>query len=284
MFDDLTDIYEAMIDWPKRLANEGPFYRRWFERVGVQSVVDVACGTGRHAAMFHSWGMSEATGADISPNMIHRARTTFGEPAGLRWVVRGFDEPIAAAKPFDAAICVGNSLALAPDPATVQRAIGQMLAAVRTAEEKATGGGILIVQVLNLWCLPDGPCHWQKCQRATLPQGEVLILKGVHRCGSRGYVDLIVAGLGEEKGTGPICAQHRAPTAGWSGRSGKWGLSPFLRLLHSESVPLLGLEAAELEHVARAAGAAEVAFFGGYQDQPYDRRKSTDLIMVARKS
>ena len=56
MFDDLTDIYEAMIDWPKRLANEGPFYRRWFERVGVQSVVDVACGTGRHAAMFHSWG------------------------------------------------------------------------------------------------------------------------------------------------------------------------------------------------------------------------------------
>jgi septum formation protein len=32
-----------------------------------------------------------------------------------------------------------------------------------------------------------------------------------------------------EKGTGSICAQHRAPTAGWSGRSGKWCLSPFLR-------------------------------------------------------
>ena len=254
MFDDLTDIYEAMIDWPKRLANEEPFYRRWFERVGAQSVVDVACGTGRHAAMFHSWGLSEAMGADLSPNMIDRARATFGEPAGLRWVVRPFDEPIHPAKPFDAAICVGNSLALAPDPATVERAIGQMLAAVRTGGEKQTGGGIAIVHVLNLWSLPDGPCNWQKCQRATLPQGEVLILKGVHRCGTRGYVDLIVAGL-----------------------------SPFLRLLHSESVPLLGLEAAELERMARAAGAAEVAFFGGYQDQPYDRRQSADLIMVARK-
>ena len=30
-----------------------------------------------------------------------------------------------------------------------------------------------------------------------------------------------------EKGTGTLCAQHRAPTGGWSGRSGKWCLSPF---------------------------------------------------------
>jgi hypothetical protein len=33
--------------------------------------------------------------------------------------------------------------------------------------------------------------------------------------------------MGEKKGTGTICAQHRAPTEGWSGRSGKWCLSPF---------------------------------------------------------
>ncbi|MFH1919521.1 MAG: tRNA methyl transferase PRC-barrel domain-containing protein, partial [Planctomycetota bacterium] len=31
----------------------------------------------------------------------------------------------------------------------------------------------------------------------------------------------------EEKGTGPICATHRAPTEGWSGRSGKLDPSPF---------------------------------------------------------
>ena len=157
MFQDLTDVYEAMIDWPKRLANEGPFYRRLFERHGVRSVVDVACGTGRHAAMFHSWDL-RVEGADLSPAMIDRARASFGEPAGLRWVVRGFDQPIAPAEPFDAAVCVGNSLPLAPDMATVQRAIGQMLAAVR-------GGGLLVIHVLNLWHLPDGPCVWQKCRR-----------------------------------------------------------------------------------------------------------------------
>ena len=29
-------------------------------------------------------------------------------------------------------------------------------------------------------------------QRAALPQGETLILKGVHRSGARGYVDLVL--------------------------------------------------------------------------------------------
>ena len=158
MFQDLTDVYEAMIDWPKRLANEGPFYRRLFEQYGVRSVVDVACGTGRHAAMFHSWDL-QVEGADLSPAMIDRARASFGEPAGLRWVVRGFDQPIAPESPFDAAVCVGNSLPLAPDMATVRQAIGEMLAAVRR-------GGLLVIHALNLWHLPDGPCVWQKCRRA----------------------------------------------------------------------------------------------------------------------
>ena len=89
-FDDLTDVYEAMIDWPKRLNAEAPFFRRLFEKHNVKRVADVACGTGRHAAMFHSWGL-EVEGSDISPNMIDRARETFREPAGLRWAVRGFD-------------------------------------------------------------------------------------------------------------------------------------------------------------------------------------------------
>ena len=245
VFDDLTDVYEAMIDWPERLANESPFYRRWFERTGVRSVLDVACGTGRHAALFHSWNL-RVEGADLSPRMIERACGNFGEPPGLRWAVRGFDQPIPAGEPFDAALCVGNSLALAPDAATAQRAIGEMLAAVRP-------GGEVLIHLLNLWRLPDGPVVWQKCRRTTLPQGEVLILKGVHRAGGKGYVDLIVANL------------DGAAT------------------MRTESAPLLGLESADLEQMARRSGAAEVGFFGGYREQPYDRGESVDLLMVARK-
>jgi hypothetical protein len=161
-------------------------------------------------------------------------------------VVRGFDQPIAAAEPFDAAVCVGNSLPLAPDMAAVERAIGHMLAAVRSR-------GTLIVHALNLWHLPDGPCVWQKCRPAALPSGEVLIVKGVHRCAAQGYVELAVV----------------EPAQG--------------SFLKTESVRFLGLEAAELESMARAAGADEIRFFGGYQDEPYDRQKSVDLLMVAKK-
>ena len=143
---------------------------------------------------------------------------------------------------------MGNSLALAPDVATVERAIRQMLAAVRD-------GGAIVVQVLNLWRLPDGPCVWQKCKRigdcpnfrlsesGTVPlevasPTNSLILKGVHRCGDRGYVEMIV--------TDP------------SGDAA----------MRSESTPFLGLEAADLDCMARNAGAKKVAIFGGYKASP----------------
>lgn len=246
LFDDLTAVYEAMIDWPKRLTNEEPFYRRVFERFGVQRVLDVACGAGRHAAMFHSWGLG-VEGADVSPAMIARARSSFGEPEGLRFAVRSFTDSVAAGEPFDAAICVGNSLALAPDLAAVEQALTRMTAAVRP-------GGALVVQVLNLWRLPDGPCQWQKSQRAAVGAADVWIAKGVHRCGTGGYVDLVVAEIDGDGGT------------------------------RTDSIAFLGLEAADLQRAASVAGAVDIEFFGGYQEQPYQRSASVDLILTARKA
>ena len=245
IFDDLTDVYEAMIDWPKRLANEEPFYRRLFDRIEAKTVVDVACGSGRHAAMFHSWRL-RVEGADISPNMIGRARTAFGEPEGLAWAVRGFDERIPAEVPFDAAVCAGNSLALAADKAMAQRAIGQMLTGVRP-------GGLVVIHLLNLWRLADGPCLWQKCLRATLPGGEVLITKGVHRSGNHGYVDLIVATLHDDV------------------------------RMQSESARLLAFDTPDLKRMVDDAGAAGVEFFGNYQNGPFDRQESVDLIAVIQR-
>ncbi|MGM0489664.1 MAG: class I SAM-dependent DNA methyltransferase [Planctomycetota bacterium] len=245
MFDDVTDVYEAMIDWNIRLDHEKPFYGGLFAGVNAQRVLDVACGTGRHAAMFHSWGL-QVEGADISPQMIARARAKFGEPRGLRWVVRGFEEPVQVETPFDAAICVGNSLALADDMAAVEKVLRNMFTAVRQS-------GLVILHVVNLWRLTDGPCHWQKCKIATLEQGDVLIIKGVHRSRCTGYVDLIVT-------------QLDAPVGMWN-----------------ESLPFLGLEAAEVERIARRAGASSVQFLGGYNNEAYDREKSVDLIVVAEK-
>jgi SAM-dependent methyltransferase len=245
-FDDLTDVYDALIDWPKRLANEEPFYRWLFGRVGAQRILDAACGTGRHAAMFNAWGL-EVEGADLSPAMIERARSQFGESSTLRWAVRGFDQPASTPLPFDVALCVGNSLALAPDRQSVAAAVRGMLSAVRP-------GGAILIHILNLWALADGVANWQKCQRTTLPAGECLIIKGVRRCGQGGFVDLLVTRL------------DAAPP-----------------LLRSECVPFLGLEAAELVSMAREAGARRVEVFGNYRREVYAPSQSQDVILVASR-
>jgi len=246
MFQDLADLYDALIDWPKRLANEEPFYRELFGRVGVRRVLDAACGTGRHAALFHSWG-SHVEGADLSPGMIARCRQQFGESDSLRWIVRAFDEPIVTPPPFDAVLCVGNSVALAPDAATVARAVRQMLSATRA-------GGVCVLQALNLWHLPDGPCVWQKCKTVHVGADQHLLVKGVHRAGSRGFVDLVDLTI--------------TPS----------GATP-----RYDSGAFLGLEAAELTSVARSAGARAVQCYGSFQRAPYEREQSQDLIVVSEK-
>jgi SAM-dependent methyltransferase len=276
MFDTFADVYEAMIEWPKRLAHEGPFYRKWFDRAGVKNALDAACGSGHHVALFHSWGLT-VEGADASRPMIELAQARFGQPPGLCWSIRSFDQQIPAESPWDAVVCVGNSLSLAADEATVERSVQRMFEALRP-------GGLLVIHLLNLWRLPDGPCVWQKCQRAPIshpttgteavvgetlgnkengvpttasvpvsPTSDSLILKGVHRCGRRGFVEVAVADL--------------------SGRDP----------LRSESTPFLGIEAPDLQRMAGNAGAKKIYFFGGYQDEPFLREKSVDLILVAEK-
>ena len=246
VFEEMAEAYEAMIDWPKRLANEEGFYRRVFEGVGAKSVVDVACGTGRHAKMLQEWGM-RVEGADVSVEMIDRCRRRFGENERLRWVVRGFEEAVERIGEFDAAVCVGNSLALAKKREGVGRALGRMMEAVRA-------GGVVVVHVLNLWRLEEGEIVWQKCRRAELSGGESLIIKGVHRCGGQGYVEMVVGRLGEGVAT-----------------------------MKSDCARFWGIEAEEMERMMRAAGAEKVEVYGGYQFQEYKREESQDLIVVAEK-
>jgi SAM-dependent methyltransferase len=240
-FEPLRDVYEASINWPKRLAHETPFFRGVFESQKVHTVLDAACGTGQHAALFRQWGL-QVQGADISAGMIERARGQFGEQEDLRWVVRGYEEAVPEA--FDAVVCVGNSLALARDAATVRVALASLMTAARRC---------LVVHVLNLWALPEGPAVWQKCVRADVGGKPALIIKGVHRCGGQGYIEVLVSTLEDPP------------------------------KLHSRSMAFLGIEAAEVEWTLRAAGAREVAVYGGYQKQPYERASSVDLMVVAER-
>lgn len=243
-----VDRYDTLIDWPKRLANEMPFYRELFDQVGIRRVLDTACGTGRHAKLFHEWGL-EVEGADASPAMIAWCRDRHGEAAGLRWVERSYTRPADPPGRFDAVICVGNSLALADASASVAPAVVAMLASLRP-------GGICIIQVLNLWRLPDGPTQWQKCVRASFGTNtDHILLKSIRRTGSRAFIDFVDVEL-----------------------------LPGGKVKHeSECDSFLGIRSDDLAAAARDAGAEEIALFGNYQHAPYSPDHSPDLICVCRK-
>lgn len=245
VFDELVDAYDALIDWPARLRNEESFFRRLFTDHGVRRVLDTACGTGRHAAMFHSWNLS-VEGADISPAMIARCRASFGEPEGLRWIVRSFTQS-SERDGFDAAICIGNSLSLAGDETEVRRAVEAMFRSLRR-------GGLCIIQVQNLWRLPEGPSTWTAGRHLSVGGADRILMKGLHRVGDRGYIDLIDLTLE----TGQLTRRVETPT-------------------------YRGLKVEELIAGVKAAGGRIDRIFGDYQGSPYERDRSPDLIVVGAR-
>jgi SAM-dependent methyltransferase len=242
---DLGEVYDYLIDWPSRLFREEGFFRRLFGRTGARTVLDTACGGGQHAAMFHSWGM-RVEGADVDPALIEQARENFGEPPGLSWAVRGFEEPVQCVEPFDAAVCIGNALSLAGDEDAAGRAVAGMLGAVGE-------GGTIFIHLLNVWSFEVGPVLWQKCRRIEHSSGEAVIIKGAHRSESEAWIEMAVIPLADP------------------GR------------FQSTSIPFLCLEAEDLRRMAERGGAADLEFYGGYGEEPYVREKSVDLLMVARK-
>lgn len=244
-FDVLADAYDAMIDWEKRLAREGEFFRGLFDQLGVRTVLDAACGTGRHAAMFASWGL-QVQGADLSAAMIDHCRKLHAGVQGLEFVQRSFlDAPPIE---FDAVVCLGNSLALLPSMTQVQEAMAGMLAGVRS-------GGALVVQVVNLLSREEGPVRWDKCLRTALPNcRDALILKGTHRASGRGYVDFALVDLSD----------------------------PTLKL-QTQSPSFLELHALELSRIAKGCGCRSVETYGGYDRRPFDAASSADLICLCHK-
>ncbi len=247
-------VYDALMDWDQRLAREALFFRQWCEQVRAKRVLDAACGSGRHAALLHGWGL-QVEGADASPAMIAQAQQLWGEPVNLRWVVRGFDQPVDAPANFDLCFCIGNSLALAYDPIIMRRAIGCML-------QSLVPGGLLVIQVLNLFRLPDGPVNWQKHKRITPPPsliddnavapGDWWISKGVHRNGQQGYVDVLAM---NHAGECVLAQSHR----------------------------FAGITAEFLIEAAQLGGAQNITITGQYDGQPYQPEQSTDLVLVAQR-
>jgi glycine/sarcosine N-methyltransferase len=168
-YDTLAPLFDVMTDWDARLTTEEPFLRNVLERAGVRSVLDAACGSGGHALALARWGYL-VSGADASAVMIEIARAKAGE-AGLNipFVVAPLsDLPEVMPGPFDAVLCVGNSLPHLPTQDALVAALNAMAAVLRP-------GGTLVLHNLNYDLRWQVRPRWFAAQGGVLDGQEVLV-------------------------------------------------------------------------------------------------------------
>jgi glycine/sarcosine N-methyltransferase len=110
---------------------------------GVRRVLDVACGTGLHARALAERGV-QVVAADASGTMLEEAKARAGDAAGrIEWLYAPMETIArAAAGPFDAILCLGNSL-----PHLLTDA--QLHAAIQGFRALLAPAGIAVVQLLN---------------------------------------------------------------------------------------------------------------------------------------
>jgi glycine/sarcosine N-methyltransferase len=138
-----ADKYDVMIS-NERYDEDMPFFNTVFRNYKVKSVLDCSCGTGKHAIKFSQLGF-EATGSDISSEMVERAkRNAESLYTHLNFVQADFKRlPHAFDKKFDCVVCLGNSLNHELTDKGVLSALRSMYCVLRNK-------GVVIIQIRNL--------------------------------------------------------------------------------------------------------------------------------------
>ncbi|MEQ8965137.1 MAG: methyltransferase domain-containing protein [Azospirillaceae bacterium] len=110
---DFVEHWDDLIGWEGREAGEGGFFERLLGAHGVETVADVATGTGFHAVMMAKAGF-KVTATDGSANMVTKTREnaerygiSFVDTATVDW--RALPDKYGE-KAFDCVMMLGNSL------------------------------------------------------------------------------------------------------------------------------------------------------------------------------
>jgi SAM-dependent methyltransferase len=244
LYEGFAGRYDLAFD---RLEEHSPvvagFFQRLFADNSVQTVLDCACGTGRHLLLFHSLGY-EALGSDLSEAMLVQARQNLAhrnvETALLQadyrhlpWHCRGL---------FDAVVCLG-SISYMPDEAGFLEAVRSMQAVLRD-------GGMLVLTAT----VTDK--QWTQRPR--------FILAANTRDFSRLYAIDYLERTARYNVLDIFHGEQRQGFEVWSAE-----LTVFLR--------------EGQQRLLERAGFRSVEFCGAFDFAPYDEATSDRLIAVARR-
>ncbi len=142
-YDQIAENYDRMTNLDSRMDGIRKFARRIKDRYNLESAIDVACGTGRHAIIMSQMGI-RAVGADMSAGMLDKART-FANQIGVQvqWIGCPMQELSQHVnEKFDIVLCLGNSLPHILNQDDLDRTISGFAKLLQP-------GGVLLIQLLN---------------------------------------------------------------------------------------------------------------------------------------
>jgi SAM-dependent methyltransferase len=141
VFDRSAHVYDLLYSFKDYEAEARDLASLILERSpGARSILDVACGTGRHLELLRAT-FPEVAGADLDAGMLRVAQDRLPGVELAHTDMRDLD----LGRRFDAVTCLFSSVGYLPDAAALGEAIARMRAHL-------TPGGVLVV---DGWIRPD---------------------------------------------------------------------------------------------------------------------------------
>jgi len=255
LYEHIAADYDAVTGESARVGPARRFLGALARLRPLRRALDAACGTGLHAVILAEMGAA-VTGADISEAMLDRAADRArAAGATVEWLCAPMQELARhVAGPFDAVLCLGNSLPHLLTDADLDAALAGFAALLAP-------DGLAVLQVLNY--------------ARILARGERIV--GVTRSGGRQFIRFYdfppPSKLGCVPSFGPgELIQFNVLTLDWRDGGCETDLV---------STPLRPSRPGELDAACRRAGLARIERFGGLDFRPFDEAESDVLVIVA---
>lgn len=244
--DEAAADYDQVVDWETRLPRELPFFRDLFDEVGVESLVDVGCGTGKHAIEFASWGL-RVTGIDPSASMLVQAhKNADAAGAEVTWELGSYgDLRATVGREMDAVVSLGNAFMHVEGPAGAAEALRDIATVVRS-------GGVVVLHFLNYDRLLTQRIRMMPARFRETPEGDKAFLRILD------YEDDVVRF--------EFVTLSRLEDGSWD--------------VHSRVSRHTVLPPASVVEAMRAAGFGRVETYGSHDKKDFDPETDESVVMV----
>ncbi|MCL5985280.1 MAG: class I SAM-dependent methyltransferase [Actinobacteria bacterium] len=235
-----------MIDWGKRLSAEWPFFKSYFDRYSMRSILDIGCGTGEHAIFFSEKGY-KVIGIDPSSEMIRVAREKVSEGVNSpEFLIAGFEQiSDLGGSPFDCVLCIGNTLPYVESES-------RLLVTLKDISNSLGDNGIFITQSRNFDLMKKGRNRFLPISSYKDKVDEKILLRFYDVFENTAVLNLVEI----------------------NNVDGSWEYT----LNSSSQFPLF--KKTLIDSLANA-GFKEIELFGDFKKSAFDIGKSADLIIVA---